>query len=574
MPLWYATLFCGLADVPDGGTFPRLPPSMPAFPRIRMLRSSLRALAPRTSLCLLTMLATPAATTAAQGGAAPTETAALLAQRLRPILERPEFRHATWGIEFYSLDDDRPVFTLNPEQLFSAASTTKLLTAGTALRLLGADHRFHTKVYRTGAIDGAGTLNGDLVLVASGDLNLSGRIQPGDTLGFTNEDHAYDADPSTRAVPGDPLMVIRQLAGQVAAHGVKRVKGRVLIDVSMFKEGARELGTGVVMSPVVVNDNLVDLTIGPGGVAGAPTRVGISPATAYVRFVNHSTTVPAGTTPRITWSSDVTEPDGTHTVTIDGRFPLGTPAILYSYAVPEPSRFAQVALVQALRERGVTASLPAATVQRAFTSLPAAYLPGNVVAEHVSPTLAEEVKVILKVSQNLHASSMPMIVKAVLARDDTSKTGFDLERGMLQAAGLDLTGAQQTDGAGGDARFSPSFMVHYLAYMARQKDAAVFQRALPILGRDGTLWNIQPDSPAAGRVIAKTGTLGNYDALNRQLLVTAKGLGGYFTSPSGKRYALAIYVNNVAVSLEQNATTRIVGQALGEVAAAAYATLP
>ena len=27
-----------------------------------------------------------------------------------------------------------------------------------------------------------------------------------------------------------------------------------------------------------------------------------------------------------------------------------------------------------------------------------------------------------------------MIVKAVLARDDTSKTGFDLERGMLQGA--------------------------------------------------------------------------------------------------------------------------------------------
>jgi D-alanyl-D-alanine carboxypeptidase/D-alanyl-D-alanine-endopeptidase (penicillin-binding protein 4) len=328
------------------------------------------------------------------------------------------------------------------------------------------------------------------------------------------------------------------------------------------------------MSPVVVNDNLVDLMIGPGAAAGAATTVSISPATAYVRFVNHSTTVPAGTTPRITWSSDVTEPDGTHTVTIDGRFPVGMPAILYSYAVPEPSRFAQVALVQALRERGVTVSLPAASVQRDFTSTPAAYQPGNVVAEHVSPTLAEEVKVILKVSQNLHASSMPMIVKAVLARDDTSKTGFDLERGMLQAAGLDLTGAQQTDGAGGDARFSPSFMVHYLAYMARQTDADVFQRALPILGRDGTLWNIQPTSPAAGHVFAKTGTLGNYDALNRQLLVTAKGLGGYFTSPSGKRYALAIYVNNVAVSLEQNATTRVVGQALGEVAAAAYATLP
>ena len=541
---------------------------MPRFPLRR--RASLSQI-----LLAIAVLGSVAPTSRAQAAAAsPSDVATTLTERLRPILGRPEFRHAIWGIELYSLDDERTVYSLNPDQLFTAASTTKLLTTGTALRLLGADYRFHTKVYRTGAIDGSGTLKGDLVLVASGDLNISGRIQPGDTLGFTNEDHAYDADPSTRAVPGDPLLVIRQLAGQVADHGVKRIAGRVLIDISMFREGARELGTGVVMSPIVVNDNLVDLTIGPGASAGAPTTVAISPATAYVRFVNKATTTAAGTTPSITWSSDVTEPDGSHTVTISGRFPVGTPAILYSYAVPEPSRFAQVALVQALRERGVSVSLPAAKVQRDFTALPAAYLPDNVVAEHVSPTMAEEVKVTLKVSQNLHASSLPMIVKAVMARGDTSKTGFDLERGMLQAAGLDLTGAQQSDGAGGDARFSPSFMVRYLAYMAKQKDAAAFQRGLPILGRDGTLWNIQPDSPAAGHVFAKTGTLAGYDALNRQLLVTAKGLGGYFTSPAGKRYALSIYVNNVSVPTDQGATTRIVGQALGEVAAAAYATLP
>jgi D-alanyl-D-alanine carboxypeptidase/D-alanyl-D-alanine-endopeptidase (penicillin-binding protein 4) len=502
------------------------------------------------------------------------ETAARLTERLAPILGRPEFRHAAWGIEFYSLDDDRPVFTLNPQQLFSAASTTKLLTVGSALMLLGPDHRFHTRVYRTGPVNAQGTLNGDLILVGTGDLNLSGRIQPGDTLGFTNEDHAYDADPNTAAVPGDPLLVIRQLAGQVADHGIRRVNGRVLVDVSLFPEGQRELGTGVVMSPIVVNDNLVDVTIGAGSSVGAPTSVSVSPASPYVKFVNRSTTSAAGTTPHITWSSDVTDPDGSHTVTISGRFPAGTRAILYSYAVPEPSRFAEVVFVQALKERGVAVTLPPAAVQRAFTSNAAAYLPANVVAEHVSPTFAEEAKVTLKVSQNLHASTMPMILKATLAKGDTSRTGFDLERGVLERAGLDLGGAQQTDGAGGDARFSPDFMVHYLAYMARQKDFPVFERALPILGRDGTLWNIQSDAPAAGHVFAKTGTLAGYDALNRKMLVTAKALGGYMTTPSGRRYALSVYVNNVAVPLDQDAITRIAGQALGEVVSVAYSTLP
>ena len=527
-------------------------------------------------LAAVTTVVTFAAPAGAQGtaGTGADSVAARITAALQPILGRPEFRHAAWGMEFYSLDDDRPVFQLNPQQLFSAASTTKLLTVGSALTLLGADHRFHTSVYRTGPVSAQGTLDGDLILVGAGDLNLSGRIQPGDTLGFTNEDHAYDADPSTAAVPGDPLLVIRQLAAQVAEHGIRRINGRVLVDVSMFPEGQRELGTGVVMSPIVVNDNLVDLMIGPGTSDGAPTTVSVSPASAYVKFVNKSTTSAAGTNPRITWSSDVTEADGSHTVTISGRFPSGKRAILYSYAVPEPSRFAQVVLVQALKERGVAVTLPSASVQRAFKSSPAAYVPANVVAEHVSPTFAEEAKVTLKVSQNLHASSMPMIVKSVLARGDSSKTGFDLERGMLERAGLDLGGAQQTDGAGGDARFSPDFMVHYLAYMARQKDYEVFRRALPILGRDGTLWNIQPQSPAAGHVFAKTGTLAGYDALNRKTLVTAKGLGGYMTTPSGRRYALSVYVNNVAVPLDQDAITRIAGQALGEVVSVAYSTLP
>jgi D-alanyl-D-alanine carboxypeptidase/D-alanyl-D-alanine-endopeptidase (penicillin-binding protein 4) len=539
-----------------------------------MTRFAARARAP-----FLTLLATATALAAlppvakAQVPVGDT-TAARLTERLAPILGRPEFRHAAWGIEFYSLDDGRPVFALNPQQLFSAASTTKLLTVGSALALLGPDHRFHTRVYRTGPVNAQGTLDGDLVLVGAGDLNLSGRIQPGDTLGFTNEDHAYDADPNTAAVPGDPLLVIRQLAAQVAEHGIRRVNGRVLVDVSLFPEGQRELGTGVVMSPIVVNDNLVDVTIGAGSGVGAPTSVSVSPASPYVKFVNRSTTSAAGTTPRITWSSDVTDPDGSHTVTISGRFPDGQRAILYSYAVPEPSRFAQVVFVQALKERGVAVTLPPAAVQRAFTSNAAAYLPVNVVAEHVSPTFAEEAKVTLKVSQNLHASSMPMILKATLAKGDSSKTGFDLERGVLERAGLDLGGAQQTDGAGGDARFSPDFMVHYLAFMSRQKDFPVFQRALPILGRDGTLWNIQTDAPAAGHVFAKTGTLANYDALNRRMLVAAKGLGGYMTTPSGRRYALSVYVNNVAVPLDQDAITRIVGQALGEVVSVAYSTLP
>src|SRR4051812_15487622 len=112
-----------------------------------------------------------------------------LAAKIAEINARPEFVHATFGVAAYDLDAKKMVFALNSEQLFTPGSTTKLLTMGTALALLGADYRFHTPVYRTGPID-RGVVKGDLVLVGAGDPNLSGRAV-GDTLGFSDEDHSY-----------------------------------------------------------------------------------------------------------------------------------------------------------------------------------------------------------------------------------------------------------------------------------------------------------------------------------------------------------------------------------------------
>ena len=493
-----------------------------------------------------------------------------LAARLALIMARPEFRHAFFGMEFYSLDKHRVVYALNADKLFTPGSTTKLLTEGTALELFGSDYRFHTRVYRTGTITRDGTLEGDLIFVAGGDPNLSGRIRPDGTLAFENEDHSYDGDPHTRAVPGDPLLVIRELAQQVAARGVKRVRGRVIIDNSLFREGERELGTGVVQSPVMVNDNLVDLTIGPGAREGDAGLFAQSPQTTYVRFVNNVKTGAAGSKPAIRFADDAENADGAHTVTVAGTFPAGQAAILYSYAVPKPSRFAEVVFVEALRDAGVRVELGAAEAKHDFKSLAAGYQTDRLVAEHTSLPYREEVKVTLKVSQNLHASVTPMLLAALLAPNDKTRDGFDLEREYLERAGLDLTGAQQGDGAGGNAHFTPAFMCSFLAHMARQPNFQDFYNALPILGRDGTLFDIQPHTAAAGHVHAKTGTFAVGDPLNGRLLVTGKGLAGYMTTARGERLAFAAYINNVSVPPELDAVKRITGQTLGEIAAAAY----
>jgi N-acyl-D-amino-acid deacylase len=493
--------------------------------------------------------------------------------RIAKILSRPEFKHTSFGIEFYSLAGNRVVYQHDGDKLFTPASTTKLLTEGTALAVMGADYRFHTRIYRTGPIEKNGTLKGDLILVGSGDPNLSGRIQPDGTLAFADEDHSYGGTADHSLLIGDPLAVIREFASQIAAKGVKKISGHLIADATLFAEGEPEGGTGAIISPIVVNDNCVDITLTPGPTAGAPVEMKVSPETRYVKFVNGMKTS-ATTNTHVDLISDVVAPDGTRTVTFGGEAKAGDKPNVVSYKIPVPSRFAEIVLADVLKEKGISVEPRPADAKPDFKSLSTNYTDANALAEHLSPPLSEDVKITLKVSQNLHASMMPLLLGSLKGQPPKNQqSGFDLERDFLSSAGLDITGASQSDGAGGSnaAFYTPDFMCHYLAYMAKRPDFQRFFAGLPILGKDGTLWNIQTDSPAAGHVHAKTGTFGAYNALRKMLMITGKGLAGYLDTKNGERLAFAVYLNHVDVPLrDPDATTRIAGQAVGEIAAAAF----
>jgi N-acyl-D-amino-acid deacylase len=494
-----------------------------------------------------------------------------LANRIQKIMDRPEFAHAHFGIKFASLDSGRILYQFDSDKLMVPGSTTKLLTEGTVLEVMGGDYRFHTRVYRTGEIKKNGALAGDLVIVASGDPNLSGRIQKDGALAFENEDHSYGGQDSKGL--GDPLAVIRELTDQIQAKGIKRIEGKVLVDATLFPEGDHELGTGVVISPIVVNDNVIDVIATGGAKKGDPVTLQVAPKTAYVQIINQATTGDPGSKPTVSYGGEKANADGTHSVTLSGSLPGGKSSGMMAYPVPEPSRFAATLLVEVLREKGIASSIAPVGAAADFKSIAAHYKPENLVAEHVSPPMKEDVKITLKVSQNLHASVGPFLLGALIGRKDKQidQAGFDLENEFLTKAGLDLRGAAQADGAGGNALYTPDFMVAYLTYVSKQKDFDDFHRGLPILGKDGTLYKIQVDSPAAGHVQAKTGTYVTYDALNKKLMVTGKGLAGYIQTTSGDNLAFAAYVNMVAVPMDDTeAAQQIAGQALGAIAAAAY----
>jgi PBP4 family serine-type D-alanyl-D-alanine carboxypeptidase len=501
----------------------------------------------------------------------PAQSADTLENRIQKVMARPEFAHSNFGIQFLDLETGKVVYSLNAEKLFVPASTTKLLTEGTLLAKLGADHRFRTCIYRTGPIDKHGTLKGNLILVASGDPNLSNRIQPDGTLAFVDEDHSYQGP----ALPGDPLAAIKDFAKQIAAKGVRKIEGNVYVDTSLMADGTPEGGTGVVMSSIIVNDNLIDFVGKPAAKAGESATLTISPQSSYVHFTNKVVTGAAKSKPNFDSSDPTTNPDGMLEIVLSGSIPLDGGPQTAALPVPSPTQFATATLRDSIRAAGLEIKTKSqnATIKD-FTTYKRFYTPENQLAEHVSPPLSEEIKITLKVSQNLHAGMGPYYLGLLVAKDskDPIHSGFRVERAFLTEAKLDMSGASQGDGAGGDWAdlFSPDFICRYLAYWKTRPDFAVFLKALPILGKDGTLAMIQVENPGAGHVFAKTGTFGSEDKLNERMMLNGKGLGGYVMTKSGKTLAFAAYVNHTALSNEPEIAQKITGQALGEIAAAAY----
>jgi PBP4 family serine-type D-alanyl-D-alanine carboxypeptidase len=501
---------------------------------------------------------------------AATETVAqtTVTDAVRRVVDSPDFAHGRVGVEVYSISDNTVRYQRDGEKLFTSASTTKLISTGAALALLGPDYRFHTRVYRTGTIR-AGVLDGNVVIVASGDANLSGRVRPDGTLAFVDEDHNEGGMP----IPGDPVAPLTKLARDIAAMGVHRITGTVLVDASLFAEGDREGGTGMTLSPIVVNDNAVDVIVTPG-LVGQPPMIRTAPETSHVRFVNHLSTGEVGSDLQVSTSPIILD-DGTREVTLTGSVPQGHKAFNVPYGIDVPSRFAADVLIAALEKAGVSVSTPSQPKPIDAMLYAASYRPERLLSDIVSPPLSEDVRITLKVSQNVHAGLLPYVIGSVVGKAtvDAKEVGMRRIQEWLQQGGLDLSGAMMGDGLGFSANFTPDFVVHYLAFMATQPAFLKFKAGLPVLGRDGTLANTQKNSPAAGRVFAKTGTLTLDDLLNSGVIVESKALAGYTTGPKGDPLVFAIYTNKVPIQAKDGVSAEdrvglVAGEAVGSIAAA------
>jgi len=492
--------------------------------------------------------AAPPAQKAAPGPAPKPAPPARLKEQIEALLATPDAARALWGVEVVSLDNGQTLYAQDEHKLFIPASNMKLFTAALALSTLGPQFRFRTTVEAAAAPGKDGRVAGDLWLVGRGDPNLSARLLP---FKIRTERE------------GSPLQAIETLADEVVRKGLRRVEGDLVADDTYFVfenfgEGwaADDLlwWYGAPVSALSVNDSVLFLEVLPGPKAGDRALIKLDPLPDYYRVENRVVTVAAARTARGAPARgegeaapvrriEIDRQPGSDTLEVWGAIPQDDAGVREQVAVQDPALFAGRALREALAQRGVTVS-GRVRAEHAYRWLfddlrnPAPPAPAAnrlVLAARDSLPLAENLKVAVKVSQNLHAEMVLRTVARERRGIGSVPAAMDEMRALLTAAGVSPQEYDFYDASGLSRKnlVSPAAMVALLQFMDKQPNAEAWHELLPVAGVDGSLSGRLRDTAAAGRVQAKTGTLAHIAALS-----------GYTTNAGGERVAFSVFVNN------------------------------
>jgi serine-type D-Ala-D-Ala carboxypeptidase/endopeptidase (penicillin-binding protein 4) len=443
-------------------------------------------------------------------------------ERADALLAAAPASKGEWGLLIIDAETGETLYELNADKYFVPASNMKLFTTALALAKLGPDYRFHTTLETHGTVSPAGVLTGDLFLVGRGDPNLSNRKFP------------YDLK---EEFDGAPEKVLAELADALVAKGVKEIAGDVVGDDSYFPREPYPNGWeiddmvweyGSAVSAIVVDDNTVALTLTAADSAGAPVQAVVAPSTPDFIVQNDVVTSAAETKSDLT----LTREPNSKIVVIRGTMPARSAPRKLVLAIHDPVDHAAALLARQLVERGVKVSGTARAMHIAET---AGATQRAVLAEHVSIPLGDSVKLVNKISQNLHSE---MLLRAAARNTALWTTPDDLMKfpaDFYSTAGIAPGDVIQTDGSGLSRHdlVTPRAIVALLKYAQGQPWFAPYYASLPVAGVDGTLETLMKNTPSAGRIHAKTGSVEH-----------VRTRSGFADTPNDRRLIFSFLSNN------------------------------
>lgn len=422
----------------------------------------------------------------------------------------PQLEHGALGVAVVDLATGELLAGENPGRSLVPASLLKVTTTATALEVLGADHRFETRLAYTGDIDD-GTLQGDLLIVGGGDPSLGAGRPEG--------------------VP-ELAQLLRRWTDAVRAAGVTRVEGDVIGEESL-DPGAEpspywqwnDIGNyyGAGPGALVIRENAYELRLRRTPRAGgSPEIVGHEPDPGELRWRNEVRSGPAGSGDQ----SYIYGAPGSLDRVIRGTIPAGSGTFRVKGSLPDPAARAAAWLREAL----VTAGIGVDGEARG-ASLPGVVRAATVLDAYASPPLSELVRLTNFRSVNLYAEALyAALGRAWGIPDDPAGIGDRLEE-FWARRGIAVEGWDQVDGSGLGMRnlITPAQLVGVL----RLAHVGEFPQTLPRVGVEGTVRSVMRGQSRAARIRAKSGTLKR-----------SRGFCGYATLADGREVAFAVMANN------------------------------
>ena len=448
----------------------------------------------------------------AASSSAPLAASARLQHDIDALVAAPSLEHSYWGVVAKSLKTGDTLYALNAHKLLMPASTMKIVTMAAAAERLGWNYTYETRLLGAGPIQG-GVLNGDLVVVGSGD-------------------------PSIVADDGMAAGLFASWAERLKSMDVRAINGRIVGDDNAFDDEALGFGWSwddlaegfaTTVGALQFNENTVHVTIAPGSAVGASAVLTIAPEGSGLIVANQVRTAPAGETASVS----AHRLPGRARLDLGGSVPLGGGAILRTLSVDNPTLFFVTALRDALVSRGIDVRGPAVDIDDLADTPPKNN--AVLILSYRSPPLSTLAETLMKESQNLYGETFLKTLGAV-SGTPTVEGGRAATNAILREWAVPPGELIQMDGSG-LSRYdyvTPDALVGILAHVDRdEKLRDPFVASLPIAGRDGTLAGRMKGTLAEGNARAKTGSMSN-----------VRTLAGYVTTADGEPVALSILANN------------------------------
>jgi D-alanyl-D-alanine carboxypeptidase/D-alanyl-D-alanine-endopeptidase (penicillin-binding protein 4) len=357
-----------------------------------------------------------------------------------------------------------------------------------------------------------------------------------------------------------------EFADAIVAHGVKEISGDIVADDSFFQPERFPSGWtiddmqwsyGAAVSAIAVNDNVFTIQLLPGGQTGDPVTYLAGLAADFYTIQNTVQTSARGTEEKL----KVTRDPGSRVIRMSGTMPLGAPPRVLSLAIEQPAEYAAGLLAHLLASRGV--KIDGAARARHAGDAPFADATQTILTEHVSPPLSEDVRFTNKESENLHAELMFLLAAHEKAGATSYEEADKFAADFFERAGIADGDVLLRDGSGLSLQdlVTPRAVVQLLRYAATQPWGELYRSSLPVAGEDGTLAERFKGTSAAGRVFAKTGTIGTEHV---------NALSGYATTVGGAHLIFSILGNdnNLRVQAANSTINEIVAAMVEELGAA------